>query len=169
MFTKVHLVCDLFLIFIYLATLVIVASHRLSLGLLLVSVRRLLTAVASPVAEHRLVGSWASVAEVHGLSRCGPPAAHGIFPDQGTTHWQADSYPLHHRASPVHHVVHLAITLSSFAWDFLVFLGEPPPPALSRANQDSWPRPFYIKQHRLQARAQPCPSWKCPTPCFPTC
>ena len=63
-------------------------------GLLFVVVRRLLIAVASLVAEHRL--QWLqcgdSVVVAHGLS-CS--AAYGIFPDQGSNpcplHWQADS------------------------------------------------------------------------------
>ena len=45
----------------------------------LVAVCGLLTAVASPGAEHGLQGPQASVVVVHGLS-C--PAACGIFPDQ---------------------------------------------------------------------------------------
>ena len=45
--------------------------------------------------------AWASVVVAHGLS-CS--AACGIFPDQGSNlcllHCQAESYPLHHQASP---------------------------------------------------------------------
>ena len=63
-------------------------------------VRRLLVAVASPVAEH---GLWSAdaVLEAHAHSYC---AAHGIVPDQGSNlcllHWQAHSYPLSHQGSP---------------------------------------------------------------------
>ena len=67
-----------------------------------------LVAVVSPPAEHRLQGSWASVAaarglrvEAHGLS-CS--TARGIPPDQGLNscpvHWQVDSYPLCSQGSP---------------------------------------------------------------------
>ena len=61
-------------------------------GLLFVAVCRLLLAVASLVTEHWLLGAWASVVVVHGLS-CS--TACGIFPDQGSNPcplpWQADS------------------------------------------------------------------------------
>ena len=40
-------------------------------GLLFIAVCRLLIAVASPVAEHRLQGTWASVVVACGLSSCG--------------------------------------------------------------------------------------------------
>ena len=51
---------------------VFVAPRRLSLvvasrGLLFLVVRRLLIAVASPVVEHRLLGTWASVVVARGL------------------------------------------------------------------------------------------------------
>ena len=72
---------------------------------------RLLTVVASLVAEHGLqahrlssCGTWASVVVARGLQSTGPvvvahglscSAACGIFPDQGSNpcslHWQADS------------------------------------------------------------------------------
>ena len=62
-------------------------------GPLFIAVRRPLTIVASPVAEHRL--------QTRRLSRS---AACGIFPDQGSNpcalHQQADSQPLHHQGSP---------------------------------------------------------------------
>ena len=66
-----------------------------------VSVCRLLTAVASLVAELGLQSMQASVVVVHRLS-C--PAACGIFPDQGSNmcllHWKMDSLPLSHQGSP---------------------------------------------------------------------
>ena len=40
----------------------------------LAAVCRLLIAVASLVAKHRLKGTWASVVAAHGLSRCGSQA-----------------------------------------------------------------------------------------------
>ena len=47
-------------------------------------------------------GAWASAVVAKGFS-CS--AACGVFPDQGSNpcplHWQADSYPLHHRGSPL--------------------------------------------------------------------
>ena len=61
-------------------------------GLSLVVGYGLITVVASLVVEHRLKGTQASVAVVHGLD-C--PMACGIVPDQGLNlcplHWQADS------------------------------------------------------------------------------
>ena len=51
-------------------------------GLLFIAVRRLLIVVASLVAEHGLVGVWASVVAARGLT-C--PAACRIFPHQGWT------------------------------------------------------------------------------------
>ena len=61
---------------------------------------RALGARASLVAACRLY-SWGSAAVVHGLS-C--PKAWGIFQDQKSNlyvlHWQADSSPLDHQASP---------------------------------------------------------------------
>ena len=69
-------------------------------GLLFVAVCRLLLALASLVAEHRLQ-SADSVVVALGLS-C--PETCGIFPDQGLNlcplHWQADSQPLGHQRSP---------------------------------------------------------------------
>ena len=66
-----------------------------------VSVCRLLTAVASLVAELGLQSMQASVVVVHRLS-CS--AACGIFPDQGSNpcllHWQADSLALRHQGDP---------------------------------------------------------------------
>ena len=50
-----------------------------SKGYSLIVVQGLLTAVASLVAEHRLLGVQASVAAAHGFS-C--PTLCGIFPDQ---------------------------------------------------------------------------------------
>ena len=90
------------------------------LGLPFIVVLRLLK-VASLVAEHRLWGSWASVAVVHWLGGCSSwalecgsvavvhglsyPKAGGIFPDRGSNpcplHWQTDSYPLYHQESPL--------------------------------------------------------------------
>ena len=46
-------------------------SLLLSLGFSLVAVLRLLVAVASLVAEHRLKGVWASAVATLGLSSCG--------------------------------------------------------------------------------------------------
>ena len=91
-------------------------------GLLFAAVHGPLTAVASPVTEHRLqahgpqqlwwvgsvvvahrlqsTGSASAVVE-HGLSFS---AACGILPDQGLNtcplHWQVDSQPLSHQGSP---------------------------------------------------------------------
>ena len=66
-----------------------------------VSVCRLLTAVASLVAELGLQSMQASVVVVHRLS-CS--AACGIFPDQGSNpcllRWQADSLVLSHQGNP---------------------------------------------------------------------
>ena len=49
----------------------------------------------------QVLGCPGSAAVVHWLS-C--PAAHGIFPDQGSNpcplHWQVDSYPLSHQRNP---------------------------------------------------------------------
>ena len=78
-------------------------------GLFFVAVCRLLIAVASLVAEHRLkvpgpqqlqhTGSVAVALEFQGTS-----SAHGILQDQGSNScpvcWQADFYPLHHWGSP---------------------------------------------------------------------
>ena len=67
-------------------------SSRGNQGLLFILVQRRLLVVASPVAEHRLQGMWASVIVARGLT-C--PVACEIFPDQGSNpcplHWQADS------------------------------------------------------------------------------
>ena len=64
-----------------------------------VTVRGLLRAVASLVAEHGHQSSG-SVVVAHGL-HC--PEACGIFPDQGSNmcllHWQADSLPLSHQGT----------------------------------------------------------------------
>ena len=61
---------------------------------------RLLIAVASLVAKHRLQSSG-SVAGLHGLN-CS--SACGIFPDQESNlcplRRQMESYPLHHQGSP---------------------------------------------------------------------
>ena len=76
------------------------AAHRFSLvaasgSYSLVAVCRLLTVVAFLVAEHVLLGTWASVVVVYGLS-C--PAARGIFPDQVLNlcylHWQVDFFTM---------------------------------------------------------------------------
>jgi len=40
-------------------------------GYFLLAGRRLLIAVASPVGQHKLKGTWASVAVAHALSNCG--------------------------------------------------------------------------------------------------
>ena len=89
-------------------------------GPLPVAVRGLLTAVASPAAEHGLQvhgpqQPWhaGSVVVAHGLQSTGPAAgaqelscsvARGIPPDQGLNprppHWQADPQPLRHQGSP---------------------------------------------------------------------
>ena len=65
-------------------------------GLLVVVVPRLLSAVASLVAEHRLE-STGSVVVAHGLRWL---TACGIFPDQESIrcllHWQVDSLPMDH-------------------------------------------------------------------------
>ena len=68
-----------------MTALVFVAIHRLSLvaasgGYSLVVVCRVLIAVASLVPEHRLQGTWASVA-VAGRLSC--PVAWEVFPNQG--------------------------------------------------------------------------------------
>ena len=97
-------------------------------GYPLVAVCWLLIAPASLVAEHRLLGTQASVASACGLSSCSSRAlqprgstavAHGlscstasgasrgsgILPDQGSNpcllHWQVDSLPLSHQGSPL--------------------------------------------------------------------
>ena len=61
---------------------------------------RLLTVVASPVAEHGLKGMQALVVVARGIS-CSE--ACGIFPDQGLNpcplHWHVDSQPLDHQES----------------------------------------------------------------------
>ena len=73
----------------------------LSRGYSLVVVHGLLIVVASPVAEHRLLGAWTSVIMAHRL--CCSEAC-GIFRDWGWNpcplHWQVDSYPLDHQGSP---------------------------------------------------------------------
>ena len=82
--------------------------------LLFVAVRRLLTVVASLVAEHRVQGTRASVVVACGLQSTGLivevhrfscSTSCGIFPNQGLNlcllHWQADSLPLSHQESPV--------------------------------------------------------------------
>ena len=74
---------------------------------------RLLTAMASLVAEHRLSGgTWAqqlwlpdSRAQAQELwCSLSCSAACGVFPDQGLNlcllHWQADALPLSHQGSP---------------------------------------------------------------------
>ena len=70
-------------------------------GLLFVVVPRLLITVASPVAEHKLQGGWASVAVAHGLSSCSSQTlvhglswsmACGIFPN-----WGSNQCPLYCR------------------------------------------------------------------------
>ena len=65
-----------------------------------VVVRRLLTALASLVAEHGLQGLQASAVVAHGLS-CAMTG--GIFPDQGSNPchlpWQTGSQPLDHQGS----------------------------------------------------------------------
>ena len=70
-------------------------------GPLFIAVRRPLTIVASPAAEHRLQTRAGSATVAHGPS-CS--AACGILPDQGSNprplHWQADSQPLRHQGSP---------------------------------------------------------------------
>ena len=84
--------------YLFMAFWVSVAACRLSLvaaggGYSLAAVHRLLTVVASLVAEHRL--------KTHRLS-CSE--ACGLIPDQGSNqhppHWQADSYSLYHQGSP---------------------------------------------------------------------
>ena len=89
-------------------------------GLLFVTVPGLLTAVASPVAEHGLQDMWASIvaecglssygsqALEHRLSSCGTRAqllcGMWIFPDQGLNpcllHWKVNSLPLSPQGSP---------------------------------------------------------------------
>ena len=72
------------------------------MGAALVAVLRLLVAVASLVAEHRL-SSTGSIVVVHRLELSSSMAC-GIFLDQGSNqyllHWQADSLPLSHQGSP---------------------------------------------------------------------
>ena len=71
-------------------------------------------AVASLVAEHRLLGAWASVVAAHRLSSTSSvvvvygishSAACGILQDQASTrslqHWQGDALPLSHPGSPL--------------------------------------------------------------------
>ena len=82
-------------------------------GLLFVVVHGLLTSVASLVAEHRLWGSWPSVAAACRLTSTGPEVAAlglryssacGNFlllgSDSRPLHWQADCYPVHCQGSP---------------------------------------------------------------------
>ena len=79
----------------------------------LVAVRRLLTVVASLVAEHRLWGAWPSVVSAPGLYSPGSvavvhgpgcPKAYGTLPDQVLNpcplHLQVDSLPLSYQGSP---------------------------------------------------------------------
>ena len=93
---------EIVLIYLFLAALGLhrytqVSSSCDRQGSSLAVAHRLLTAVASPVAEHR-VESEGSAVVAHGL-RC--PVACGIFPDQGSNpcplNWQADSLPLGYR------------------------------------------------------------------------
>ena len=89
-----------------------VFSLLVSRDYFLVAVHGLLIPMASPVAEHRLSGEWASVAGAHGPSSPGSqalehrlnPRACGIFPDQGSNlsllHWQMDSLILSHQGRP---------------------------------------------------------------------
>ena len=88
-------------------------------GCSLVAMRWFITAVVSPVAEHRFQGVWASVVAAcrlsscgswvleHRLNNCGPwlscSTACEIFLHQGSNlcllHWQADSLPPSHQGS----------------------------------------------------------------------
>ena len=69
--------------------------------LLSIVVLKLLVVVTSLIAEHGLLGVWASVVVANGLN-C--PRACGILPGQGSNlcplDWQADSQPLDHKRSP---------------------------------------------------------------------
>ena len=71
-------------------------------GLLFGEVLRLLSVVASLVAEHRLQGAQSSAVVAHRYS-CSE--AWGIFPGPGSNlgplHWQTDSYPLYQQGNPV--------------------------------------------------------------------
>ena len=91
-FFKINLFIYLFLAVLGLCCCVQAFSSCSERGLLFVAVRRLLIAVASLVAEHRLQGGKASVVVAHRLS-CSTTC--GIFPDQGSNlcplNWQADS------------------------------------------------------------------------------
>ena len=91
-----------------MACWVFIAAHGLSLvvasgGDSLVVVLRLLTGVASFVAEHRLYeyGSGCGVQAWLSMAR-------GIFLDQKWNpcplHWQADSSPLDQRGSPINEI-----------------------------------------------------------------
>ena len=84
--------------------------------------------MASPAAEHRLQGTWASgvaapglwnvgsVAVVHGLSHS---SARGIFLDQGSNsgllRWQVDALLLSHRGGPLYYALpHLPLLFDPF-------------------------------------------------------
>ena len=91
----VHLLCMcvnfwLCLLFIAMWGLSLVV---MSGGCSLVAVHRLHTVMASPVVEHPLLGSWASVVVVHRLS-CSQACA--VFPSQASNscplHWQVVSF-----------------------------------------------------------------------------
>ena len=112
-------VFSLLLFYLFLAVLGLCCCIGFSLvvasrGCSLVTVQRLLSAVASLAAEPRFqgaqfqfssCGSWSlehsSIVGVHGLS-CSE--ACGIFLDQGSNpcllHWQVDSLPLSHQGNP---------------------------------------------------------------------
>ena len=84
-------------------------------GAALVAAHGLLIAVASLVAERGLEGAWASVVVAHRLS-CSE--ARGISLDRGLNpcvlHWQADSYPLHHKEGPGDIAVHPKVGMCSW-------------------------------------------------------
>ena len=128
-----YLVCQSFLIhffpsfFYFWLHGVFVAVLKLSLvaesgDFSLVELCRLLTAVASLVAEHRLQVSGPQylqlVGSVSGGAKTQLLCGMGTFPNQGLNsrplHWQVGSYPQYHLGSPLS-----LFLVVSFSWLFL--------------------------------------------------
>ena len=88
----------------------------------------LLIEVASLVAEHRLQGTWASVAVITGLSSTGSVVVacrlscsvmYGIFLDQGLNlcllHWHMDSLSLSHLGSTAFLFIYVFLKLKYYS------------------------------------------------------
>ena len=105
-------------------------------GYSLIAECRLLIAVASLAAEHRLQATRASAVMVHRFS-CS--VACGIFPDQGSSlcllHWQEDSLPLSHQRRPV---LFLSIYLIICLLFICLFLPPQPSAHLTVAHTTVW-------------------------------